>query len=75
MERASVPVLHPALLPAGTVVGRWRVVAWGGQGAHGAVYRAVPVGQVRVPRFRGHPRCDGRVFDVGECEEAEEAAA
>ena len=31
--------------------------------------------RVRVPRFRGHPRCDGRVFDVGEREEAEATAA
>jgi CRISPR-associated protein Cas6 len=30
--------------------------------------------EVRVPRFRGHPRCDGRVFDVREREEAEAAA-
>src|SRR3954462_15971323 len=49
MERSSVPELHPALLPAGTVVGRWRVVAWAGRGVHGAVYRAVPVGQEQAP--------------------------
>jgi serine/threonine protein kinase len=29
----------------GTQVGAWRVVAFEGQGAYGAVYRAVPVGQ------------------------------
>jgi eukaryotic-like serine/threonine-protein kinase len=49
MERASVSELHPALLPAGTVLGCWRVVAWGGQGVHGAVYRAVRVGQEQTP--------------------------
>ncbi|RKG56243.1 hypothetical protein D7X30_24905 [Corallococcus sp. AB011P] len=27
-----------------------------------------------VTRFRGHPQCDGRVFDVGEQEAAEAAA-
>ncbi len=40
---ASPPALHPALLPPGTVVGPWRVVAWAGRGVHGAVYRAVQV--------------------------------
>ncbi|MFL5349156.1 MAG: serine/threonine-protein kinase [Hyalangium sp.] len=49
MERASVPDLHPGLLPAGTVVGHWRVVAWAGRGSFGAVYRAVPVGQQHAP--------------------------
>src|SRR6185312_10940866 len=49
MERTPLPVLHPALLPAGTVLGCWRVVAWGGQGVHGAVYRAVRVGQEQGP--------------------------
>src|SRR5512140_2605818 len=49
MEHPSVPDLDPALLPGGTVVGRWRVLAWVGQGVHGAVYRAVPVGQVHAP--------------------------
>jgi serine/threonine protein kinase len=43
MERESPSPLHPALLPAGTVVGSWRVVAWAGRGVYGAVYRAVPV--------------------------------
>ncbi|HLL02657.1 MAG TPA: serine/threonine-protein kinase [Myxococcaceae bacterium] len=33
------------LLPVGTQVRDWRVVALEGQGAYGAVYRAVPVGQ------------------------------
>jgi len=32
------------LLPVGTQVRAWRVVALEGQGAYGAVYRAVPVG-------------------------------
>ena len=32
-------------LPPGTQVGPWRVEAWRGQGAYGAVYRAVRVGQ------------------------------
>ncbi|NVJ21739.1 hypothetical protein HUW62_10970 [Myxococcus sp. AM011] len=35
---------------------------------------AEPAVRLRVPRFRGHPRCDGRVFDVGERAEAEAAA-
>ncbi|MFL5344282.1 MAG: serine/threonine-protein kinase [Hyalangium sp.] len=33
--------LHPAALPPGTVIGSWRVQAWAGRGANGAVYRAV----------------------------------
>ncbi|WP_224243165.1 serine/threonine-protein kinase [Hyalangium gracile] len=49
MERAPDFELHPALLPAGTVVGLWRVVAWAGRGVHGAVYRAVQVGQEQAP--------------------------
>jgi serine/threonine protein kinase len=49
MEHPSVPALDPALLPGGTVVGRWRVVAWAGRGSFGAVYRAVPVGQHHAP--------------------------
>jgi serine/threonine protein kinase len=32
-------------LPPDTQVGQWRVEAWQGQGAYGAVYRAVSVGQ------------------------------
>jgi hypothetical protein len=40
---APAPALHPALLPPGTVIGRWRVEDWAGRGVHGAVYRAVPV--------------------------------
>ncbi len=40
---AAPPSLHPAHLPPGTQVGPWRVVAWAGQGIHGAVYRAVPL--------------------------------
>ncbi len=43
MERAPKE-LFPPLIP-GTQVGGWRVEAWEGQGASGAVYRAVRVGQ------------------------------
>ncbi|MBN1207347.1 MAG: serine/threonine protein kinase [Myxococcaceae bacterium] len=43
METPRAPALTPALLPPGTVVGDWRVVAWAGQGVHGAVYQAVPM--------------------------------
>ncbi|MBN1208662.1 MAG: serine/threonine protein kinase [Myxococcaceae bacterium] len=43
MQTPRPPALNPALLPPGTVVGDWRVVAWAGRGIHGAVYRAVPV--------------------------------
>jgi eukaryotic-like serine/threonine-protein kinase len=43
MDRPSTIALHPALLPPGTEVGSWRVVAWAGRGIHGAVYRVVPV--------------------------------
>jgi serine/threonine protein kinase len=42
MGSAPVGPLH---LPPGTQVGPWRVEAWRGQGAYGAVYRAVRVGQ------------------------------
>ncbi len=45
MERTPFPTLNPALLPPGTQVGPWRVVEWVGRGVHGAVYRAVRVGQ------------------------------
>src|SRR5262245_44810713 len=45
MERANAPAPYSALLPLGTMVGVWRVVAWQGGGVHGAVYRAVMVGQ------------------------------
>ncbi len=38
--------VHP--LPPGTQVGPWLVEAWRGQGAFGAVYRAVRVGQERA---------------------------
>jgi len=37
------------MLPPGTVVGRWRVVAWGGRGVYGVVYRAVPVDDEHAP--------------------------
>ncbi len=49
MAHAYDPDMHPALLPAGTVLGRWRVVAWAGRGVHGAVYRAVQLGQLHAP--------------------------
>jgi serine/threonine protein kinase len=42
MSGDSPSSLSPAALPVGTLVGRWRVVAWAGRGTHGAVYRAVP---------------------------------
>ncbi len=42
MDSPSTLALHPALLPPGSVLGSWRVQAWAGGGAHGAVYRAVP---------------------------------
>jgi len=42
---APVSKEHWPRLPAGTLVGSWRVVAWQGEGAFGAVYRAVRVGQ------------------------------
>jgi serine/threonine protein kinase len=32
-------VTDPAALPAGTQIGEWRVVSWGGRGAYGTVYR------------------------------------
>jgi serine/threonine protein kinase len=41
MER--IPEEHSPRLPPGTQVGELRVEAWQGQGAYGAVYRAVPV--------------------------------
>ena len=46
---APFSLLHPGLLPPGTPVGPWRVVDWAGQGAHGAVYRAVRIGQEHLP--------------------------
>ncbi|WP_225414536.1 serine/threonine-protein kinase [Stigmatella hybrida] len=49
MDRPSNVALHPALLPPGTVVGSWRVVAWAGRGIHGAVYRVVPVDPEGAP--------------------------
>jgi serine/threonine protein kinase len=39
------PEEHSPRLPPGTLVGNWRVEAWQSQGAYGAVYRAVQVGQ------------------------------
>jgi hypothetical protein len=49
MERTQVPVRPLALLPPGTVVGSWRVVAWASRGVNGAVYKAVRVGQEYAP--------------------------
>jgi len=50
MQSASPPSSrHPALLPIGTQVGPFRVVDWAGRGAHGAVYRAVRIGQEHLP--------------------------
>ncbi|MBN1204341.1 MAG: protein kinase [Myxococcaceae bacterium] len=43
MEKPRASALNPALLPPGTVVGAWRVVAWAGRGIHGVVYKVVPV--------------------------------
>ena len=43
MERG--PQAPSPLLPPGLLVRNWRVEAWHGQGAYGAVYRAVRVGQ------------------------------
>ena len=40
---ARTPEEHPPRLPAGTRVGDWQVEQWQGQGASGAVYRAVRV--------------------------------
>jgi serine/threonine protein kinase len=52
------------LLPPGFEVGPWRVEAWHGQGAYGAVYRAVRVGQEQAGpvalKFSIHP-WDGRM--------------
>ncbi|MBN1209467.1 MAG: protein kinase [Myxococcaceae bacterium] len=48
MQRAPGPALHPALLPPGSLVGRWLIVAWAGQGVHGAVYKAVPADNERA---------------------------
>ncbi|WP_224368003.1 serine/threonine protein kinase [Hyalangium versicolor] len=42
MSGAPPSSLHPAALPVGTLVGRWRIAGWAGRGFHGAVYRAVP---------------------------------
>jgi hypothetical protein len=43
MERA--PEEHSHRLSPGTLVGQWCVEAWQGEGAYGAVYRALHVGQ------------------------------
>ncbi|WP_407741587.1 serine/threonine-protein kinase [Hyalangium sp.] len=42
MDSSSPLVLPPTLVPPGTVLGTWRVQAWAGAGAFGAVFRAVP---------------------------------
>jgi eukaryotic-like serine/threonine-protein kinase len=49
MPSPSSSSSHPALLPPGTQIGSWRVVDWAGQGVHGAVYRAVRIGQEHLP--------------------------
>ncbi|MDC0714158.1 serine/threonine-protein kinase [Stigmatella sp. ncwal1] len=49
MQTPRAPELNPALLPPGTLVGSWRVLAWAGGGVHGAVYQAVPVNMERAP--------------------------
>ncbi|MDC0709544.1 serine/threonine-protein kinase [Stigmatella sp. ncwal1] len=43
MKKAELE-LNPASLPAGTRVGPWQAIDWGGQGAYGTVYRAVRTG-------------------------------
>jgi hypothetical protein len=45
MDTVPALALHPGRLPPGTQVGPWRVVGWASRGVHGAVYRAVRVGQ------------------------------
>ena len=54
-------------LAPGTRVGAWRVKAWQGQGANGAVYRAERVGfrrsepgALKVSLFRWNPRMERR---------------
>jgi predicted Ser/Thr protein kinase len=42
---AHVPEEHWPRIPVGTQVAQWRVEAWQAQGAYGAIYRAVPMGQ------------------------------
>ncbi len=53
------PEQPAALLPHGFEVGPWRVEAWLGQGAYGAVFRAVRVGQEQAGpvalKFSVHP--------------------
>ncbi len=49
MERTPSPTLPLEMLPLGTQVGPWRVVEPAGRGAHGAVYRALRVGQEHLP--------------------------
>jgi eukaryotic-like serine/threonine-protein kinase len=49
MSSPSSSPLNPALLPPGTQVGPFRVVDWAGRGVHGAVYRAVRIGQEHLP--------------------------
>jgi len=46
---SSSSSLNPALLPVGTQVGPFRIVDWAGKGVHGAVYRAVRIGQEHLP--------------------------
>jgi len=58
------PEQPAALLPPGFEVGPWRVEAWLGQGAYGAVFRAVRVGQEQAGpvalKLAVHP-WDGRM--------------
>lgn len=49
MAHVSSHSLHPALLPQGTEVGSWRVLARAGCGVFGAVYRAVPSHDAHAP--------------------------
>jgi serine/threonine protein kinase len=69
MSFSSLSMEHPPeqpepLLPPGFEVGPWRVEAWHGQGAYGAVFRAVRVGQEQqgpvALKFSVHP-WDGRM--------------
>ncbi|ADO74878.1 serine/threonine-protein kinase [Stigmatella aurantiaca] len=52
MQTPHAPELNPALLPPGTLVGSWRVVAWAGRGVHGAVYQVVPVDSAHAHPLR-----------------------
>jgi eukaryotic-like serine/threonine-protein kinase len=45
MPPPPAPALSPSFVPPGTRIGPWRVVGWGGVGAHGVVYQALRVGR------------------------------